>query len=296
MLELVDAREGHIRVRIVHHARPLTVRNRHALRLEAERTPGERSVLVAEERVDGTRVEYGNVQLVRLAPFEPVHIAFKRDVRVVEETVEERVVARQRNALSIVGKVVDVVARAHGQALDDRRGQVLRVHAPLLARVLADEGAIERFADKGNGLLLEVCRFTRRVPRLLRDEGGQFGRREVEAVELVDERKPERKEVRLPRMAREDLVLVAVERDEAVHERPHVVEVRVEDVRAVGVDLDAGFGVSLAPHVPARCRATFEHEYLAPFFGQHARNRAPPNACTSHYDVDFLHCHLSVLV
>ena len=48
VLELVDARERHVRVRVVHHACPLPVRHGHALRLEAKRTPGERTVLVAE--------------------------------------------------------------------------------------------------------------------------------------------------------------------------------------------------------------------------------------------------------
>ena len=137
-------------------------------------------------------------------------------------------------------------------------------------------------------LFLEVRRFARRVPRLLRDEGGELGGREVESVELVDEREPERQKVRLARVTGEDLVLVAVERDEAVHERPHVVQVRVENVGTVGVDLDA-VGIGLAPHVAARSRAALEHEHLAPILCQHARDRASPDAGPGHDDVDFLH-------
>ena len=208
----------------------------------------------------------------------------------VEEAVEEGVVAREGNALTVVGVVVDVVARAHGEALDDRSWELFRIHAPLLARVLADECLVERTPDEGYGLFLEVRRF-RCVTCFFRDEGGQLGRREVESVELVDERKAERKEIRLARVAGKDLVLVAVERYKTVHELPHVVEVRVENVRAVGVDLDAGFGVGLAPHVAARCRPALEYEHLASFFCQHAGYRASPDAGTSHNYVSFLHGH-----
>ena len=98
-------------------------------------------------------------------------------------------------------------------------------------------------------------------------------------------------EVRLARVAGENLVLVAVERDEPVHECPHVVEVRVENVGTIGVDFDAAFGVGFTAHVAAGNRAALEHEHLPALLGQHARDRASPDAGPGHDDVDFLHGH-----
>ena len=63
----------------------------------------------------------------------------------------------------------------------------------------------------------------------------------------------------------------------------------MEDVRAVGVDLDATFGIGLATHVTAWSRAALEHEHLTALLSQDARDRASPNAGPGHDDVDFLH-------
>ena len=60
-----------------------------------------------------------------------------------------------------------------------------------------------------------------------------LGRIQLDAEEGIDERKADRQKVRLARMARENLVLVAVELDEPAHEIPCRVVVSVEDVRTV---------------------------------------------------------------
>jgi len=72
-------------------------------------------------------------------------------------------------------------------------------------------------------------------------------------------------------------VLIAVEGREAVHERPHVREVGVEDVRAVEVDFDVRRGVDFAAAVPANGGALFEDEDALPRLREPPRDRAAPD-------------------
>ena len=170
-------------------------------------------------------------------------------------------------------------------------GRSVHLRPPLLARVFADEGVVERLADEGDRLRLEVDRAVRRrrLRGLRADEGGQLGGRQVEAVELVDEREPERQEVGLPIVPGEHLVLVAVELDEAAHEVPDVVQVRVEDVRPVGVHFDSGLRIGRAPHVPADHVPLLQNQNLPARLREHARDGAAPEARTRDYDINFLH-------
>ena len=179
VFELVDPRERHVGVRVVHDARALPVRHVDALRLEAKRTPRQRAEFVVEERVYWTGVEHRRVKPVRGAPRKTVHVAFDRYSRMVEKPFEKRVVARERDALAVVREIVHVVAGADGKPFDDRSGKILRIRAPLLARVFAYKCVVQRFADERDGLLLEIGWNARGVPRLLCDERWQFRRSEV---------------------------------------------------------------------------------------------------------------------
>ncbi len=178
----------------------------------------------------------------------------------IDEPREEGVVAVGRDALPVVVEVVDVVVRPHGHALDDRRVDLLRRLVPLLRRVVAEERVEDRGATR------------------VRQKRGDFGRRELDAEELVDEREAERQEVVASVVLRDDLVLVAVERREAVDERPDLGDVRVEDVRAVEVDFDARRLVRLAADVPADGGALLEDEHAAARLGEPPRERATPDA------------------
>ena len=190
----------------------------------------------------------------------------------VEQTVEDRIVARKRNPLVVVVVVVHVVGRPHRHALDDRGVDLLRRPAPLLRGVAAEERVEER-----------------RLVRLIRHERGKLGGGELHTEELVHEREAKRQEVGLAAVARQHLVLVAVELHKPPHEPPHVVKVRMEDVASVHMHLDAARRVGLAPHIAAHCRAPFEHEHLAAFLGQAPCDGRSPDARTRHYNVNTLH-------
>ena len=250
VLELVDARVGDLGLGVVYDGRPLVVAHVEALRLEAERPPREMPEPVAEELVDRARVVDGDArQRVAADPkrsaLQP-HGGVAADLYpgMVEEPLEERVVAGERNPLVVVVEVVDVVAGTHGHALDYGRVDLLRRTPPLLRGVSAEEGVEHRLRA-----------------RLVAQERVGLAGLQLHAEELLDEREAQRQEIRLPAVAGEDLVLVAVELHETVHELPDLRYVGVEDVGAVGVDFDAGLGVGLAPHVPPDGIAALEDEH-----------------------------------
>ena len=231
---------------------------------------------IAEKRIDGPGVVDGHIRHVREGER---RIDLHLDVRMVEHPVEDRVVAVGWNSLQIVLEVVDVVVVAHRHALDDRRVYLLRRLAPLLRGVAAEERVEDR----------------RRVAFVLH-EARDLPRLQLHAEELVDEREAEGKVVYLALIVRKHLVLVAVELGEAADEVPHRHVVRVEDVAAVEMHLDARRGVGLAADVAANCAARFEDEDLPPRLRETARDRAAPetgacdNRVRSHDSAHLIAC------
>ena len=80
------------------------------------------------------------------------------DVRVVGHPLDPRGVAVSRQTLPRVVEVAVVVGVANRQPADDLGGKVLGVGLPLLGGVVADECLVQRAADQGDALLLEVRR------------------------------------------------------------------------------------------------------------------------------------------
>ena len=278
VLELVDARIRHGRFGVVYDGRSLVVLDIELLRLEAQRAPRQMAELVAEERVYWARIVRRHcgqrlaVELEGRAVQFDGGIAAHLDVRMVEKPLEERVVAGQRNALVVVVEVVHVVVGAHRHALYDRGVDLFRRLAPLLRGVAAEE-RVEHGLRVG----------------LVRHEVGHLARLQLDAEELVYEREAERQVVDAPFVVREHLVLVAVELYEAVDEVPHLRDVRMEDVRAVGVYLDAGLFVDLAAHIAAHDRTLLQDQHPLAGLRETPRDCAAPDAGAS-YKCIILHC------
>lgn len=74
-------------------------------------------------------------------------------------------------------------------------------------------------------------------------------------------------------------MLVAVEGGEAVDELPDFGDVGVEDVGAVFVNLDAGFGIDFTTDIAADYGALFENENALASFGKATGDGAAPDAC-----------------
>jgi hypothetical protein len=63
----------------------------------------------------------------------------------------------------------------------------------------------------------------------------------------------------------------------------------MEDVASVGMHLDTGFRIRLAPHVSARYRTAFLHKNLASALSGASRHRASPDAGASYNQIYILH-------
>ena len=98
-----------------------------------------------------------------------------------------------------------------------------------------------KFADRRSGEL----------GGLLGHESAGLRRGERALEELRHGGEPDRHREHAPLVHRPDVVDVVVEGAEAVDVGPHALVAGVEDVRAVGVHLDAGRRLGLAPGVPA---------------------------------------------
>ena len=161
----------------------------------------------------------------------------------VEHPLEHPRVAVQRHRLVRVGEVAVVAVGAHRHARGDRRVELRRIEAPLLARVVAEELLVQLAPDLADDhvfgrpdLRRAARRPTRRTPRARTT--CRFS-----AVELVDGVEVDRDRQQLPVDARQHAVLVRPPLGELREVVEDVARVGVEDVRPVLVDQDARFVV-----------------------------------------------------
>lgn len=253
VLVLDDARVGHLSGGVVDHSHALVVRLVENLALEAKAAVLERAQPEVVERVDGATID-GPGGDVGLLGDELLVLDAAAHLDAVEHVGDHLGVAAHGDALVAVVEVVVVVGEAAGQALDDARGQVLAVAAPLLLRVALHERLEDVAAHERERLLLEVGGLADVLGGdLLRDLGAGVGRRDDAGPHPGERVHVERHVVHLSAEVGHGRVHVVVELGEAVHVVPDVPHRRVEDVGAVAVDVDALdlLGVDVAGDVVA---------------------------------------------
>ena len=253
MLVLDDAGVGHLAGRVVHHGHALVVGLVEHLALEAEAAVLERAQPEVVERVDGATVD-GPRRDVGLLGHEVLVLHAAADLHALEHVGDHLGVATHGDALVAVVEVVVVVGETARQALDDARGQVPAVAAPLLLRVALHERLEDVATNEGERLLLEVGRLTDALSdHLLGDLGASVGWRDDTGPHLGERIHVERHVVHLSAKVGHRRVHVVIELSEAVHVVPHVPHRGVEDVGAVAMNVDALhlLGVDVAGDVVA---------------------------------------------
>lgn len=253
VLVLDDAGVGDLALGVVDHGHALVILLVERLGLEAQAAVLQRAQPEVVERVDGAAVDrpggdvgLGGGQLLVL------HAA--ADLDALEHVGDHLGVAAHGDALVAVVEVVVVVGEAAGEALDDARGQVAAVAAPLLLGVALHERLEDVAADERQRLLLEVCRLADALGgHLLGDLCAGVGRRDDARPHLGEGVHVEGHVVHAAAEVGDRRVDVVVELGEAVDVVPDVPHGGVEDVGAVAVDLDAFdvLGVDVAGYVVA---------------------------------------------
>ena len=226
--------------------------------LEVDRAPLEVAELIVEVTVHRARVHHRHARglerglVVRLGFVEEVDAELHGDARVVDHLLHPRGVAVGGQALPRVLEVAVVVVEAHGQALDDGGRQLGRVGLPLLAGVVLDERLVQRAADELDAFVVQVGRIgAGQLARLLFNQGLGFGRRVMRMEELVDGAQVDGQRVDLAVMRGIHAVHVVREARETIDVVPHTLIGRVEQVRAILVDLRAGLLIKVRVRVAA---------------------------------------------
>ena len=258
VLELDGAGVGYVRVGEVHHRAAEVVAFVVAYFLEVHRAPLEVAKLVTEVTVHRARVHHrhaGGLErglVVRLGLVEEVDAKLHSDARVVDHALHPLGVAVRGQALPRVLEVTVVVVKAHGQALDDGGRQLGRVGLPLLAGVVLDERLIQGAADELDALVVQVGRIgAGQLARLPGDKLLRLGRRVMRMEELVDGAQVDRQRIDLAVMRGIHAVHIVREARETIDVVPHTLIGRVEQVRAILVDLRAGLLIKVRVRVAA---------------------------------------------
>lgn len=253
VLVLDDARVGDLALGVVDHGHALVVLLVERLGLKVQAAVLERAQLKVVERVDGAAVDrlggdigLGGDQLLVL------HAAAHLDA--LEHVGDHLGVAAHGDALVAVVEVVVVVGKAAGEALDDARGQVLAITAPLLLGVALHERLEDVAADERQRLFLQVLRLADVLSgHLLGNLCFGVCRRDDARPHLGEGVHVEGHVVHVAVEVGDGRVDVVVELGEAVDVIPDVLHRGVEDMCAVAVDLDAldVLGVDVAGNVVA---------------------------------------------
>ena len=253
VLVLDDAGVGDLALGVVDHGHALVILLVERLGLEAQAAVLERAELKVVERVDRAAVDrlggdigLGGDQLLVL------HAAAHLDA--LEHVGDHLSVAAHGDALVAVVEVVVVVGKAAGEALDDARGQVLAVAAPLLLGVALHERLEDVAANERQRLLLKVLRLADVLGgHLLGNLCLGVCRRDDARPHLGEGVHVEGHVVHVALEVGDRRVDVVVELSEAVDVVPDALHGGVEDVGAVAVDLDTldVLGVDVAGDVVA---------------------------------------------
>ena len=295
VLVLDDARVRDFAFRVVDDGDTLMILLLKALRLEVQAAVLELAELVIEILVNRARVDdLPGHGLIGGALLEVIHTG--ADFNAVEQGFDQLVIAADRDALIAVIEVIVVERIAHRQALDDEGGQLRAAAAPLLLRIALDELRIDIRADERDGLLLEIPRLTLDDLALLRDNGLRLRWRH-DIPELAERVHIERQIVEMALIIRDRRIDEVVEPHKLVDIRPDLLIARVENVRAILVDVDAI--LFLAVDIAADMPAALQHQHRHPrplhlMRKDRAKKAAAYNQIIVH-ERSFLHIHQNLL-
>ena len=257
VLVLDDAGVRDLALRVVDDGDTLMVLLLEALRLEMQAAVLELAEPVAEILVNRARVDdLLRKALVRLALLQIVDA--RTDLDAIEQGIDQLVITANRDALIAVVEIVVVERIAYRQPPDDERWELRTSAALLLFRVTLDQLRVDIRADERNRLLLEVPRLARDGPPLLHDDGPRLRRRH-DVPELTERIHIERQVVEMPLIVRHRRIHEIIELDELVDIVPDIPIARMEDMRAVLMDVDAI--PLLAVHIAAHMCAPLEHQH-----------------------------------
>ena len=265
MAEFVDAGPRNVFVGVIHHGRALKIRDRQDFLLEVQGAPRQGPGRVSEVAVQRPRVHDRHLGREVRTDVEKIGVQLQVDQGRPEKSAKEGAVALRRQALVGVGEVAVVEGVAHGQPRDDVGAQFPRVGLPLLGRVAAHQGLVQRSADQRDGLLFQVAgRRGRYLLRLVADQLPGLVRREVAAEIGADRAQVDGHRIHIALEDRVHAVLVTGERSEPVDVVPDPFIRRVEQVRPVPVDFDPGLRFLLGPGIAARVGTAFEYQHAGP--------------------------------
>ena len=265
--ELVDAREGHVAIRIVHDRAALVIGHVHNLGLEIEGAPAELARVVVKVAVNRARVNDRDLAHRRRlrelrGGIEEIHTRVHGDTRMVGHVRGPRAVAVQGQALVTVLEVTVLVGESHGQTRDDGRSQLTRIRLPLLGRVPRDEGVVEGATNQADRFVLKIAGLSRNFRCLLFDERTGLGRGIGRAKKLIDRSQVDGQRVNDASVVGVDAVTVVVKGGETIDVRPDALVRGVEQVRTVAVHLNAGGLVDRRVGVASDVVATLNNGHI----------------------------------
>ena len=255
MLVLGDSSIGNVLVAIIDDRVALIIPDT-AEHLEIQCAIGKSAFRIVEPGVQWTAVE--DMIEFALALHGEACAQMHGDTLVIQDALDDLCITVLRHALVFVIEVVVVVIESQWQALEDTGGQVAGVDTPLLQCIALKEGLVDIPADETQRLLLKRSGFDDGAVGDIVDIGARLSRPEGLAEELIDSEQVDRQRKDLALRNSFDAVDIGHEFREPAKIIPHFLIVGVEDMRAIDMHHNPGFGITRRMAITGHVVASFE--------------------------------------
>ncbi len=265
VFELVDASIFRVEVGVVHDWTALEVINVEMFFFEIETAPSQLAELIIIIAIDGASIDNENIGgaeslNVRISE----EIGLKANFEIIaagsDKVFEPGVITGGGEAFVSIVKIAVIIIITNGETLDNVRRKIFGGSLPLFSGVVFDKGLEERLADERNSLLGEILRLGRSSGGLASDLYlsliGRIGGME----ELVNGAEINWQRINFAGVCSINFMNIIREFRKAISIIPDALVGSMEEMGAVFMAFDAGFGVEFGIAVAAEMRAFVDQE------------------------------------
>ena len=256
---LDNTRPRSLRIRIVHCRIALEIRDIQHFGIKAHRTILQNAQRILKIRIDRAGVNYFLCHRIPISLILKI-ILFQANLDAVQHIGNHLRIAAHRDSLIQGVKIVVVKGQTDRKTLDDEGWKILALSSPLLLCIALDQLLINIRANQADRLLFQVLRLRDACCLALFLDLRRCLLRSHDTPHLVERIHIERQGIQLAVVIRHRGVRKTIKLRELVHITPDLFIIRMENMRAILVDLNALHRLCI--HISCNIRAAVNHQNL----------------------------------
>ena len=260
---LDNTRPRSLRIRIIHCRIALEIRDIQHFGIKAHGTILQNTQRILKIRIDRAGVNYFLCHRIPISLILKI-ILFQTNLDAVQHIGNHLRIAANRDSLIQGVKIVVVKSQTNRKTLDDKRWKILALSSPLLLGIALDQLLINIRTNQTDRLLLQVLRLRNACCLALFLDLRRCLLRSHDTPHLVEGVHIKWKGIQLAMVIRHRRVRKPVKLRKLVHIIPNLFIIRMENMCAILVDLDALHRLCI--HISCNIRTAVNHQNLLACF------------------------------